>query len=64
MTGGGGQYHRNIQATINSIRTRKDSRLKPLTKKQLIERAKRSDEDYLTGRFKSQEQLELESENW
>ena len=53
-----------IEATIDSIRIQKDSRLKPFTKKQLIERAKRSNQDYLAGRFKSQEQLELESENW
>lgn len=53
-----------IEATIDSIKTQKDIRLKPFTKKQLIDRAKRSNQDYLAGRFKSQEQLELESENW
>ena len=53
-----------IEATIDLIRTQKDSKLKPFTKKQLIDRAKRSNQDYLAGRFKSQEQLELESENW
>jgi hypothetical protein len=53
-----------IEATIDSIRTQNDSRLKPFTKKQLIDRAKRSNQDYLAGRFKSQEKLELESENW
>ncbi|HEY3390390.1 MAG TPA: hypothetical protein VGK38_12500 [Prolixibacteraceae bacterium] len=53
-----------IEAAIDSIRTQKDSKLKPFTKKQLIDRAKQSNQDYLAGRFKSQEQLELESENW
>jgi hypothetical protein len=53
-----------IEATIDSIRAKKDSKLKLFTKKQLIDRAKRSNQDYLAGRFKSQEQLELESENW
>ena len=53
-----------IEATIASIRNQKDSGLKPFTKKQLIERANQSNQDYLSGRFKSQEQLELESENW
>jgi hypothetical protein len=42
----------------------KTANLKPFTQKQLIARAKRSDKDYLEGKFKSQEQLEIESENW
>jgi hypothetical protein len=53
-----------IEATIDSNRTQKDSKLKPFTKKQLIDRSKRSYQDYLAGRFKSQEQLELESGDW
>jgi uncharacterized protein YbbC (DUF1343 family) len=53
-----------IEATIDLVKTQKDSILKPFTKKQLIDRAKRSNQDYLAGRFKTQEQLELESENW
>lgn len=38
--------------------------VKPMTQEQLIERAKRSSSDYLSGRTKTQEQLEQESENW
>jgi len=38
--------------------------VKPFTQQQLIERAKRSDEDYQLGKFRSQEELEKESENW
>ncbi len=53
-----------IEATIDSVRNQKGSRLKPFTEKQLIERANRSNQDYLSGNFKSQEQLESESENW
>ena len=53
-----------IEATIDSTKTQKDRKLKPFTNKQLIDRAKQSNQDYLAGRFKSQEQLELESENW
>jgi len=30
----------------------------------MVERAKRANEDYLSGRFKTQEQLEIESETW
>jgi len=38
--------------------------LKPFSKKQLIDRAKQANKDYSTGNFKTQEQLEAESENW
>lgn len=38
--------------------------LNSLTEEDLIERAKESNEDYLAGRFKSQEQLEKEAKNW
>lgn len=53
-----------IEATIDSLKNQNDSKSKPFTKKQLIERAKQSSQDYLSGRFKTQEQLKLESENW
>lgn len=39
-------------------------KLKPLTQEQLIERANQSNRDYLAGNFKTQEELEQESENW
>jgi hypothetical protein len=38
--------------------------LNPLTVEQLIERANRSNQDYNSGRIKTQEELEKESENW
>lgn len=38
--------------------------MKPFSQKQLVERAKRADKDYLSGNFKTQEQIESESENW
>ncbi len=38
--------------------------VKRMTQEQLIERAKRSTSDYLSGKYKTQEQLEQESENW
>ncbi len=37
---------------------------KPLTQQDLIERARKSNHDYLVGDFKDQEQLETESKNW
>ena len=53
-----------IESTIESIKSQKDIKVKPFTKKQLVDRAKRSNQDYLSGKFETQEQLELESENW
>jgi len=38
--------------------------LKPFTQRQLLARAKQSNKDYQAGKFKTQEQLEYESENW
>lgn len=37
---------------------------KPFTEKQLVERARKSDEDYLSGKYMPQEQLEIESQQW
>ena len=53
-----------IEATIDSIKSKNPVAVKPFTKKQLIDRAKCSNHDYLAGKFKTQEQLEIESENW
>ncbi len=38
--------------------------VKPFTQEQLIERANRSSKDYLSGKFRTQDQLEKETENW
>jgi len=53
-----------IEATIYTVRSQEEAKPLPFTRKQLVERAKRSNEDYLSGKFKTQEQLEVESENW
>lgn len=37
---------------------------KPFTEKQLVERARKSDEDYRAGKYMTQEQLEIESQQW
>jgi hypothetical protein len=39
-------------------------KMNPLSVKQLVDRAKESNQDYLAGKYKTQEQLEKESENW
>ena len=41
-----------------------NEKLKPFTQEELLSRIKHSNDDYLTGNFKTQEQLEIESENW
>ena len=53
---------KKIEATINTFKS--ETELAHFTPKQLVDRAKRSNEDYISGKFKSQDQLELESENW
>lgn len=55
---------RKIEATIDTVKSQKETKSPPFTSKQLVDRAKLSNEDYLAGRFKTQEQIELESENW
>jgi hypothetical protein len=57
---------RKIEATIVEVQKQQTIKrdVKPMTQEQLIERAKRSTSDYLSGRYKTQEQLEQESENW
>lgn len=38
--------------------------VKPFSENELLKRAIKSNEDYLSGNFKSQEQLEIESTKW
>ncbi len=55
-----------IESTINE--TQKPNEISrdliPFSQRQLLSRAKQSNKDYQTGKFKTQEQLEKESENW
>lgn len=53
-----------IEATIIQSKQEKDGELKPLSQRQLVDRAKKSNDDYLAGKIKTQEELEVESENW
>ncbi len=53
-----------IESTIVDSQKHDRKNLKPFTAKQLIDRAKKSDKDYRAGRVKTQQQLEVESENW
>ncbi|MBN1990212.1 MAG: hypothetical protein JW783_12500 [Bacteroidales bacterium] len=53
-----------IEATILQSKKDRERELKPLSQRQLIERAKKSNKDYTSGKVKTQEELEIESENW
>lgn len=57
---------RKIESTIVEVQKQQafPRNLKPLSVDQLVDRAIRSEKDYLTGKFKTQEQLEKESDNW
>jgi len=55
-----------IESTIVEVQKQQIVRknVKPFTQELVVERAKRSTQDYLLGKCKTQEQLEKESENW
>ena len=60
------QVFSKIESTIfenqNAHEVKRD--LKPFTQRQLLSRAEQSNKDYQAGKFKSQEQLQKESEDW
>lgn len=49
---------------IESLIVAKQQELNPFTKEELIQRAEKSNQDYLAGKFISQDELEIQSENW
>ena len=51
-----------IEAAIFEIQSFDSLRHKPFTKKQLLERAGKANQDYSAGKMKTQEQIELESD--
>ena len=53
-----------IELTILENKVRAERKMKPFTQKQLIERAEKSNRDYKSGKYKTQETLEKESESW
>jgi len=52
---------KKIEAAFFNI---KESKLEKFTQQDLLNRAIQSNDDYLSGNFKTQEQLEIESEKW
>lgn len=55
---------KKIEETIFKTKDVREKAFKPFTEKQLIERARKSNKEYLTGKYKTQEQLETESQKW
>ena len=53
-----------FEEIVNESKSRRTKTNRPFTRQELIERAKKSNHDYLVGNFKDQEQLETESKNW
>ena len=53
-----------IEATINGTKTLNSKKIKPFSKTQLINRAKKANKDYSAGKFKTQEQIVSESDKW
>ena len=54
----------NIELANIESKVRNGRKLRPLTQKQLLSRAEKSNKEYLTGKYKTQESIEKESENW
>lgn len=54
---------KKIESAILDFQKHEKKHTKPFTKKQLLHRAKQSNKDYCEGRVKTQEQIEIESEN-
>ncbi|MBU3927999.1 MAG: hypothetical protein KKB74_09345 [Bacteroidetes bacterium] len=53
-----------IEDSINKTRQATTKSLRQLSSQEIINRAKKSNEDYLSGKIIDQEQLEKESSNW
>jgi len=54
----------SIEITILENKVRNERKIRPFTQKQLLVRAEKSNKDYQTGKYKTQEFLEEESKSW
>lgn len=55
---------RIFEKIVDEAKSTEHKTNRPFTRQDLIERAKKSNSDYLAGKFKDQEQLESETKNW
>lgn len=53
-----------FEKIVNESKSRETKTNRAFTRQELIERAKKSNHNYLAGNFKDQEHLEIESKNW
>lgn len=53
-----------VESVINESYKKDTNYLKQFTQEEIINRAEESNQDYLAGRYITQEDLEKESENW
>ncbi len=53
-----------IETTIQSMEDADDNFIKQMTKAELIDRAQKSENDYVEGRTILQDELEKTSDNW
>ena len=58
------RFFRRIETKINETRKQQNEVVEPLTKEQLIKRAKKSNKDYKQGKYMTQADLENESKEW
>ena len=49
---------------INMSKSEKNKTLEPFTQQELLKRAKKSSQDYFEGNIKTQDRVEVESNNW
>ena len=56
---------RKIESAVSSLTKNKiEKEFEPFTEEQLLDRAKKSNDDYIAGNYKAQDQIEKESANW
>jgi len=49
---------------IIELKSDNSRKLKPFTQQELLDRARKSNQDYLEGNYRTQEIVELESQSW
>jgi len=53
-----------FEGIINDLKSDNSRNLKPFTQQELLDRARKSNQDYLEGNFRTQDIIELESQGW
>lgn len=53
-----------IEVIIDTLKKNPNFPINPLTQQEIIDRAKKSNDDYFAGKFQEQSELEGKSKNW